>query len=333
MYTVTQPTRPFRFESFNVPAFCVVSQPVLALYACGSTTGVVLDSGESVTHAAPVFEGCLVRHAIQRIPIGGNNLTSLMLKFLQTRTHTYREANRSSRAIAAHMKEKLAYVALDFESESRKHSESSTLTKEYELPDGNLVPISKEQFHCAEVLFNPALANIPECRSCQRHQQFRSTQCRTLHCLTHFRGGTRPSISYLEHTPYLRHHIMNFTYPPLDTTSTDLHCPSVTCRAEGVHHALHAAITRCPTDIRKALGHTITLSGGNTLFPGLSERIKKEMRVLMPTVDMEVVAPKDNLTAWVGGSILASLDTMKRMCITHEEYDDYGPGIVHRKCA
>ena len=77
-----------------------------------------------------------------------------------------------------------------------------------------------------------------------------------------------------------------------------------------------------------------SLSGGTTMFPGLPERLSKEMTALAPsTMKIKVVAPPERkYSVWIGGSILASLSTFKSMWISKAEYDECGPSIVHRKC-
>jgi actin len=91
---------------------------------------------------------------------------------------------------------------------------------------------------------------------------------------------------------------------------------------------------KCDIDVRKDLYANIVLSGGTTMFQGLPERIEKEIVRLTPTtMKIKVVAlPERKYAVWIGGSILASLVTFPQMVITHAEYNDAGPGIVHRKC-
>ena len=91
---------------------------------------------------------------------------------------------------------------------------------------------------------------------------------------------------------------------------------------------------KCDVDIRKDLYVNIVLSGGSTMFPGIADRMQKEITALAtPTMKVRVVAPPERkYSAWFGGSILASLSTFQQMWISKQEYDDSGPSIVHRKC-
>ena len=78
----------------------------------------------------------------------------------------------------------------------------------------------------------------------------------------------------------------------------------------------------------------IVLSGGTTMFPGIGERMTKELTALAPsTMKIKVVAPPERkYSVWIGGSILSSLSTFQSMWISKAEYDESGPAIVHRKC-
>jgi actin beta/gamma 1 len=91
---------------------------------------------------------------------------------------------------------------------------------------------------------------------------------------------------------------------------------------------------KCDVDIRKDLYGNIVLSGGTTMFPGIAERMQKEITNLAPpTMKIKIIAPPERkYSVWIGGSILASLSTFQQMWISKEEYDESGPAIVHRKC-
>ena len=87
-------------------------------------------------------------------------------------------------------------------------------------------------------------------------------------------------------------------------------------------------------DVRKHMYANIVLSGGNTMFPGVCERMVKEITALAPpTIKIKVIAPPEcKYSTWIGGSILASLSTFQQSWISEQEYDESSPAIVHRKC-
>ncbi|CAF4106100.1 unnamed protein product [Adineta steineri] len=102
----------------------------------------------------------------------------------------------------------------------------------------------------------------------------------------------------------------------------------------GIVELLYNAIMKCDVDIRSDFYRSILLSGGNTMFPGFADRMQKEMKAKVPSSErVRVVAsPEREYSAWIGGSILASLSTFQAMWICKKDYDEYGPSIVHRKC-
>lgn len=87
-------------------------------------------------------------------------------------------------------------------------------------------------------------------------------------------------------------------------------------------------------DIRKDLFSNIVLSGGSTMFPGISERLNKEITNLSPpAMKVKILAPQERkFLVWIGGSILSSLSSFQNMWITRAEYNETGASIVHRKC-
>ena len=140
------------FETFNAPAFFTSVQAILSLYSTGRTTGIVLDSGDGVTHAVPVFEGFSMPHAIQRIDLAGRDVTD-HLQLLLRKSGTYLHTSAEKEVVRT-IKEKTCYLSLN---PSKEEKDLSGAWEEFRLPDGKAIQLGTERFLAPEILFNPEL--------------------------------------------------------------------------------------------------------------------------------------------------------------------------------
>lgn len=101
-----------------------------------------------------------------------------------------------------------------------------------------------------------------------------------------------------------------------------------------IHEMVYQSIMKCDLDVRKDLYANVILSGGSTMFPGITERVSKELQTLIPpATKVNVVGPPERqFLPWIGGSILSSLTTFQAMWITKSEYQEQGASIIHKKC-
>jgi len=146
------------FETYGFAAAKVNIQAMLVLYAQGLLSGVVVDSGDGVTHIVPVWEGIVPPTLIKRLNVAGRHVTSYLIKLLQLRGYAF---NRTADfETVRQIKEQLCYTGYDLEIEKRLGLETTTLVQTYTLPDGRVIKVANERYEAAEVLFQPHLIDV-----------------------------------------------------------------------------------------------------------------------------------------------------------------------------
>mmetsp|Transcript_31633 Transcript_31633/g.80255 ORF Transcript_31633/g.80255 Transcript_31633/m.80255 type:complete len:382 (+) Transcript_31633:122-1267(+) len=250
------------FETFGAPALFVSAQAILSLYASGRTTGVVLDCGDGVTHAVPVYEGFALSHAVMRSDIAGRDVTEHLAQQLRRAGHVFHTS--AEKEVVRRIKETECYLSLNPQKEEQVEHDKASAQHQYRLPDGTTISLGAERFRAPEILFHPNLIGLE--------------------------------------------------YP-------------------GIHELLAYSINRADMDLRQTLFSSIVLSGGSTMFEKFGDRLLNDLRKLAPKdIKIRISAPPERkFSTWIGGSILASLATFKKMWVSKEEFEEDGYSILHRK--
>jgi len=148
------------FERYGFGGVYVAIQAVLALYAQGLSSGVVVDSGDGVTHIVPVYESVVLNHLTRRLDVAGRDVTRQLIKILLRRGYAF---NRTADfETVRQMKEKLCYVSYDLELDQQLAEETTVLVENYTLPDGRVIRIGSERFEAPECMFQPHLIDVDQ---------------------------------------------------------------------------------------------------------------------------------------------------------------------------
>lgn len=148
------------FEKYNFGGVYVAIQAVLALYAQGLSSGVVVDSGDGVTHIVPIYESVVLHHLTKRLDVAGRDVTRYLIDLLSRRGYAF---NRTADfETVRQIKEKLCYVSYDLNLDTKLARETTTLVESYELPDGRLIKVGSERFEAPECLFQPNLIDVEQ---------------------------------------------------------------------------------------------------------------------------------------------------------------------------
>lgn len=296
-------------EEWGTPAFYLQKTGVLAAFAAGKASGVVVDVGASHTSVTPVLDGMVLKKGVQKSPLAGNFISNqIRLLFKQAQPEiplTPHYLVRSKTQVDAGAPAQAIYRNFDTPpSDSfRRYQEERVLTefkesvvelypqrvpstpneellkgqpgRPFEMPDGWNQVFTAQRFKAAEGLFEASAAQV---------------------------DAENPR-------------------PKDDQT---------------IMRLVQAAVNSVDTDQRPTLLGNIVVTGGSTLLYRFTDRLQHEVNVTYPSTRNKVIAtssvPERKYGAWVGGSILASLGSFHQLWISKKEYEEHGPNIVEKRC-
>lgn len=316
------------FEAFNAPAAYLAKSAVLAAYASGRTTGIVLDMGHSGMCAVPVLEGYMVKDSFLRTSIGGAAVTSalsgqLSQKGIEVRplwsfkktveraddgtivkssvdpvSVTDISESYKNFAVQRLLEEAKSGICRSYDSPKRDMAQTSVLESTCELPDGNVISMAAEKYSAAETTIFGMLPHVAVGSS----------------------SDTR--LSYVQQ-------LVNKVGPNgLPVGGSHL------ASSHGADRLVLDAIQRCDASTHRDMYAGVCLTGGTSDMRGVYERLTSALaetyhrvRVLAATGSME-----RKYCAWTGGSILGTFSEFQNMWFSKSEYDENGASFVHKRC-
>lgn len=303
------------FEKFQSPALFMAKDSVLSCFACGKTTGLVVDIGAETSTVAPVQDGWLEAKGLVRSRLGGRMVDRYLLSLLEKNGVVVQPFLRQPPAVGGSRKggggEGMSasfreYATLEVvrglkESVCRMPEVAFSLTDSkfsaapkvnYELPDGVMVAAGIERFRAAEIYMcpEPAWECLPGAEGEEGGEE----------------GGKEEDWS-----------------------------------REALPKMVADAVLKCERDQLSPLLNSIVLAGGGACVEGTMERLKSEVETAIygegqggygRVKVIQAGAQERKICAWLGGSIVASLGSFHEMWVSKAEYAERGAGVIDAKC-
>ena len=290
------------YETFAVPHAYFQRKSVASAFAAGRPTALVLDSGYQSSSAVPVFEGHVLFKGIRRSRLSGDLLTREMLKHIESTGAKVRPSFMFTR----HKNEQSGL-------ESTLDADYSNIHSTYvDYCQSEIAKDAKEYF-CTmpRTPFDEKLA------------------ARVPPDMFELPDGTSVNLTLGRYTvPEL---LMNTTplkevLPPGTVGDHLLSLPEL----------ISTSLLSSSVDIRRNLANNCVLAGGNTCYKGIQTRLNLECNLLLPkAINMRFVSPSKleaRVSAWTGGSVLASLGSFQQLWVSKQEYEEHGGKILAERC-
>lgn len=346
-------------EQERIPATFLARDAVCACYSVGRTTGMVVDMGHSQTTITPVHEGYVQQLGIQISPIGSHHVHQLLLTQTPLNTakprYQLHTPDQQQRANVFHKASRLDMARECFQSGIlTMEEEDGTNNSSYELPDGTVIQIPSSISQQVQNLYfghvSTDRTNIHKNYQKQLEQHSTSTT----------EGKTPSKQTKVDMMEYLHGNSSLLSSNGLRKTTTTTEQPSSKREAfvkacmpyfssilpqdqltdAALPHVVCDAAFSCEREVQPSLLGSMIVVGGGSCIDGMTSQLQRQVEeVIHPhTPGWRIKTYTQNNYAeravanWLGGSILSSLGSFQDFYITQQEYQEYGPNIVHRKC-
>ncbi|CAK7242575.1 MAG: Actin-related protein 4 [Sporothrix thermara] len=338
-------------ENWGTPAFWLSRTPVLAAFAAGKASALVIDVGGAGTNVTAVHDGVVLRRSVQRSAAGGLYLSGQIREMWKAQADpainvvpTFMVENKTPVDAGAPAQARLRNFPFAVQSSFRAYEEERLLTefkesvvevwrgpgrfsapgnedfvksqpgRVFEMPDGYNQMWREQRYRVAEGMWDETAA-------------FPSTLAAAAAAAAATASGGEATAAAAAAAA-----------ATLKSSSSNLFAASTPTLAKNqtIPELVRAAINSVDVDLRPLLLGNVVVTGSTSLLNGFNDRLNNELTAMWPGVKIKIHAAgltsERRFGAWIGGSILASLGTFHQMWISRAEYDENGAGIVEKRC-
>ncbi|KAJ5102849.1 hypothetical protein N7532_003378 [Penicillium argentinense] len=308
-------------EKWNTPAFYLARNGVLASFAAGKASALVIDIGASNISITPVHDGMILKRGVQHSPLGGDYISSQIRALFkknspQPITITPHYLISSKTAVEAGQPPQANYKT--FAADKAPDASYRALLEERTL--------SEFKECVVQVWPGPGKLSAPGPTGVPNEEAARNYPGRPFE----FPDGYNQSFSVDRFRVVESLFDAKAAIPDPDSP-----VPAPT-QAQTLPEIIKASLGGVDVDIRPHLLSNVVVTGASSLLYGFTERLNAELMALFPGPRVRISAPGNTAErrfgSWIGGSILASLGTFHQMWISKKEYEEHGPSIVEKRC-
>ncbi|RKF76275.1 Actin-related protein 4 [Golovinomyces cichoracearum] len=303
-------------ELWGCPAFWLARNSVLAAFGAGKATALVVDIGASTASAVAIHDGLILKKSIQRSSSAGNWLSS------QIRT-LFAQQEPKITINPHYMIASKTPVDLNAQTQAKFRKYEKPQTDSFRAFEEERV-ITEFKESIVQVWPGPDRLNNGSTNGISNIDFVKSQPSR----LFELPDGTSHMWG-LE-----RYNVAEGFYDEKAALSLPDEAPSI--KFQTLQDMVKSSLSGVDVDIRGALMQNIVVVGGTSLTQGLIERLENELKQIYPGARIKINAAglisERKFSSWIGGSILGSLGTFHQMWISKKEYDEFGTGVVEKRC-
>ncbi|KAI7939158.1 hypothetical protein MJO28_014737 [Puccinia striiformis f. sp. tritici] len=296
------------FEEFDTPAYYSVDRSVMTAFAAGKGTALVVDIGDELTTVTPICDGFVLRKGIQKSPIAGNVLSSILLStsenILPTPIYPHYLIGSKSGAI----------------NPNNGGNEDVDMASD-QVPPGVILRDDR----------------LPDKEGSKTTQSFaRYQKMKIMHDIKESICEVYPRTWEEENVSAMPVRTFEFPSGQIQGYGRERYMIPEILMNPGISTYPLKSISGSDIDLQPTLNSNIIITGGSSLIPGLIERLEFELRSIAPAMKFKISAPGNlverKFSSWLGGSILGSLGSFHQLWIGKDEYKEQGRSVVHRRC-